>query len=245
LRTGNNTEAVGAVQSAGALAAVIAGIYLSTWGGIKRPIHAILLGWILSSIFGLTLLGAGQALWIWLIAIVINSIFGPVVNVAIDTLMQTKIAPDLQGRVFSASDFMAQAMLPITPLLAGFLGDRVFEPAMQSDGSLVSLFGWLVGTGPGSGFGLLIIFCGVGGTLIGLSGYLIPSIRSVDKVMPDYVPLPPVGMVMRARPLQAEENVQTVTGNNVIQNAVAGEPAKHKSSASTKKTRKQINVKGK
>jgi len=241
LRTGNNTEAVGVVQSAGALAAVIAGIYLSTWGGIKRPIHAILLGWILSSMFGLTLLGAGQVLWIWLIAIVINSLFGPVVNVAIDTFMQTKIAPDLQGRVFSASDFMAQAMLPITPLLAGFLGDRVFEPAMQSDGTLVSLFGWLVGTGPGSGFGLLIIFCGVGGTLIGLSGYLISSIRSVDKIMPDYAPLPPVGMVRLSRPQQAERSVKPVTGNSIKikPEAEADKSAKDKSGSSVKTARKK------
>ena len=209
LRTGNDTQAVGAVQSAGALAAVIAGVILSVWGGIRRPIHAILLGWIVSSLFGLTLLGAGQALSIWLIAIVIDSLFGPVVNVAIDTFLQTKIPPDLQGRVFSASDFMAQAMLPITPLLAGFLGDRVFEPAMKNGGPLAEIFGPLVGTGPGSGFGLLIVCCGVGGTLIGLSGYLISFVRSVDQIMPDYKPLPPVGMVRRTQPLMAKRNART------------------------------------
>jgi hypothetical protein len=48
LRTGNDTEVVGIVQSAAALAAVLMGVVLTGWGGIKRPVHAILLGWILS-----------------------------------------------------------------------------------------------------------------------------------------------------------------------------------------------------
>jgi MFS family permease len=197
LRSGNDAEVVGIVQSAGALAAVVAGIFLTGWGGIKRPVRAILLGWILSSLFGLTMLGIGRVIVIWLIAIVINYIFEPVVNVSIDAFLQTKIPPDLQGRVFSASDFLSQAMVPFTPLLAGFFGDQIFEPAMNPGGALVDMFGWLVGTGPGAGFGLLILICGIGGTLVGLSGYLVSDIRNVDVLLPDYQVLPPVGLVRR------------------------------------------------
>ena len=200
LRTGGDSQAVGAVQSSGALAAVIVGLYISISGRIKRPIRAILLGWILSSLFGLTLLGIGQALTVWIIAYVIDSIFDPVVGVSIETFLQTKVPPDLQGRVFSASDFMAQAIIPFTPLLAGFLGDSVFEPAMLQKGLLPNTFGWLVGTGPGSGFGLMILLCGIGGTLVGLSGYLFPAVRNVDEDLPDFVPLPPVGLVKRVKP---------------------------------------------
>lgn len=207
LRSGGDSQVVGTVQSAGALAAVIVGLYISISGGIKRPIRAILLGWILSSLFGLTLLGIGQALVIWILAYVIDSIFDPVVGVSIQTFLQTKVPPDLQGRVFSASDFMTQAMIPFTPLLAGFLGDRIFEPAMTGNGSLPGLFGWLVGTGPGSGFGLMILLCGIGGTLVGLSGYLFPSIRNVDDELPDYVPLPPVGLVRRGKPKTGKRTV--------------------------------------
>lgn len=199
LRTGNNTEAVGLIQSAGALAVVATGIYLSTWGGIKRPVRAILLGWIISSLFGLTLLGVGQVIAVWFIAIVINSILDPVVNVAIETFLQTKVAPDIQGRVFSASDFLAQALIPITPLVAGFLGDQIFEPAMAEGGALVNLFGWLIGTGPGSGFALLIFLCGVSGLLVGLSGYLVPAIRNVDQAMPDTPTLPSIGAITQAQ----------------------------------------------
>src|SRR3990170_858014 len=208
LRTGNNTEALGLVQSVGAFAVVVTGIYLSTWGGIKRPIRAILLGWIISSLFGLALLGVGHVIMIWLIANVIISIFDPVVNVAIETFLQTKVAPDIQGRVFSASDFIAQAMIPITPLVAGFLGDRIFEPAMAEGGSLVNLFGWLLGTGPGSGFGLLIFLCGVSGLLVGLSGYLVPDIRNVDRTMPDTPTLPSILAVSQTQPPDTKPKIR-------------------------------------
>lgn len=199
LRTGGDAEAVGTIRSAGALAAVIVGVYISVSGGIKKPVRAILLGWILSSLFGLTLLGMGQVLVIWVIAYVINSIFDPVVGVSIETFLQTKVPPDLQGRVFSASDFMTQAIVPFTPLLAGWLGDNIFEPAMLQGGTLSNMFGWLVGNGPGSGFGLMILLCGIGGTLVGLSGYLFRAIRNVDEDLPDFVPLPPVGLVRRIK----------------------------------------------
>ncbi len=186
LRTGGDAQAVGIVQSVGALAAVLSGIFLTTWGRIKRPVNVILLGWLLSSIFGLLFLGVGQALIIWMVAMIINSAFEPVVNVSMDTFLQTKVPPDVQGRVFSASDFIAQIMIPFTPLLAGLFGDRIFEPAMQPGGALASTFGWLVGVGPGAGFGLLIFLCGIGGILVGLSGFLVKDIRSLDVRIPDY-----------------------------------------------------------
>jgi hypothetical protein len=132
------------------------------------------------------LLGLGQSLAFWLIAVVIDSSFDPVVNVSIDTFLQTKIPPDLQGRVFSASDFLAQILIPITPLAAGVLGEKVFEPAMADGGFLANTFGWLVGTGPGSGFGLMMLFCGIGGTLVGIFGYLTPAIRNVNQTLPDF-----------------------------------------------------------
>lgn len=207
LRSGD-ASAAGSVQSVGALAAVLAGVYLSTWGGIKRPVRAILMGWVISMLLGLTLLGVGQVFIIWAIAMVINTIFEPVVNVAVETFMQTKIPPDLQGRVFSASDFLSQAMIPFTPLLAGFFGETIFEPAMTEGGPLANIFGRLVGVGPGSGFGLMILLCGIGGTLVGLSGYLIPAIRNVDQWLPDYTPLPPTGMVLRIRPRTEKRNAR-------------------------------------
>jgi hypothetical protein len=186
LRTGGDQEAANLLQSSSAATAVIFGLIVTWYGRIKRPVRMILFGWIISSFFGMGLLGVGQSMMIWLIAVVIDASFDPAVNVSIDTFLQTKIPPDLQGRVFSASDFLAQILIPFTPLAAGVLGEKVFEPAMTEGGFLANTFGWLVGTGPGSGFGLMILFCGIGGTLVGLFGYLTPAIRNVNNTLPDY-----------------------------------------------------------
>lgn len=220
LRTGNNTEVLGTVQSAGALASVVAGIFLTTWGGIKRPTRMIAVGWIISSLLGMTLLGIGQVVWIWLIAIVVDSIFEPIVNVSMDAFLQAKVPPDLQGRVFSASDFISQAMIPFTPLLAGYFGDQIFEPAMGTGGALVNTFGWLVGTGPGSGFGLLILLCGIGGALVGLAGYLISSIRNVDQLLPDFRSLPPIGIVRRVPLLRIKKGERKTKPRTLLRNPV-------------------------
>jgi MFS transporter, DHA3 family, macrolide efflux protein len=208
LRTSDNTQILGTVQSAGALASVLGGILLTTWGGIKRPARAIIIAWLISSLLGMTLLGIGQTILIWLIAVMVDSIFDPIVNVSMDAFLQAKVPPDLQGRVFSASDFISQALIPFAPLLAGYLGDRILEPAMGTGGALTTTFGWLVGTGPGSGFGLLIFLCGVGGTLIGLAGYLIPSIRNIDTLMQDFQRLPPIAMVRRRLALRTRKHTR-------------------------------------
>lgn len=241
LRTGNNTEFLGTVQSAGALASVLAGIVLTTWAGIKRPARAIILGWIVSCLVGLTLLGVGQVILVWLIAVIVDSIFDPVVNVSMDSFLQAKVPPDLQGRVFSASDFISQAMIPFTSLIAGYFGDRIFEPAMGTGGSLVTTFGWLVGTGPGSGFGLLIFLCGIGGTLVGLAGYLTPSIRNVDQLVPDFRRFPPVGMVKKTPPLRIKKGERKTKPRKPIRlrertNLTPSEEFKENGSTRTKTT---------
>lgn len=190
LRTGGDPSAAGTAQSAAALAAVASGIFLSSIGGIRRPVRAIIVGWIVSSLFGLTLLGISQLLIVWVIAAIVDALFEPVVNVSMDTFLQTKVPPDVQGRVFAASEFLAQLMIPFTPIVAAILGQGIFEPAMRQGGQLADAFGWIVGTGPGSGFGLMILLCGLAGTLVGLSGFLVRDIRNVDITMPDFETLP-------------------------------------------------------
>jgi hypothetical protein len=75
-------------------------------------------------------------------------------------------------------------------LIAGPLADVVFEPAMQPGGSLTSIFGGLVGTGPGAGMAVIFIFTAAFGMLIGLSGYLIPALRHIEDDLTDYDAVP-------------------------------------------------------
>jgi MFS transporter, DHA3 family, macrolide efflux protein len=185
-RTDSNSLIFGSVQSAGAIGAVAGGILMSVWGGFRRRVHGVLLGWILFSLFGMLFLGIGQGLAVWIPAMVIMSLCGPLINASNQAIWQSKVAPDLQGRVFSARRLIAWFSNPISPIIAGTLADFAFEPAMRGGGMLAQTFGGLVGTGPGAGMGLILVFCGIAAALVGLTGYFIPAIRNAEDLLPDH-----------------------------------------------------------
>jgi MFS family permease len=185
-RTDSNSLIFGSVQSAGAIGAVAGGVLMSIWGGFKRRVHGVLLGWILFSLSGMLFLGIGQGLAVWIPAMVVMSLCGPLINASNQAIWQSKVAPDLQGRVFSARRLIAWFAQPVSPIIAGTLADFAFEPAMRGDGMLSQTFGVLVGTGPGAGMGLILVFCSLAAALVGLTGYFIPAIRNAEDLLPDH-----------------------------------------------------------
>lgn len=189
LRTGNDSVSLGFVQSAGAIGGVVGGVVMSAWGGFKRRVHGVLAGWIVSSIF-LSLLGVGTSLPLWIAAMVLSTILVPLINGSNQAIWQAKVAPDVQGRVFSARRLIAWLTNPISPLIAGTLADYVLEPAMRTSSPLSLAFGWLVPPGPGAGMGLLIFFSALGGILAGLAGYFIHSIHHAEDILPDHDVIP-------------------------------------------------------
>jgi hypothetical protein len=101
-------------------------------------------------------------------------------------LWQSKVEPDLQGRVFAVRRWIAQITAPLGMLIAGPLADWIFEPAMQTNGIINSLFGWIVGAGPGAGMATIFLITGSLGVVGGLAGYLIPVIRNAEAILPDH-----------------------------------------------------------
>ena len=185
-RTNTNELIYGSLQSVMAVGGLTGGIIMSAWGGFKRRVHGVLGGWIMTSFFGFTLMGVGRGLAVWMPAGVFMSIFGALINASNQAIWQSKVAPDVQGRVFSSRRLIAWFTQPIAPLIAGSLADYVMEPAMSTGGTMTSVFGGLVGTGPGAGMGLLFVFCGVAAGFVGLSGYFIPAIRNAEDLLPDH-----------------------------------------------------------
>jgi len=185
-RTGNNELIFGSVQSAGAIGGVVGGLAMSAWGGPRRRVHGVLLGWFCLGLLGQTVLGLGRALPVWAAGIFILAFFGPILNGSNQALWQAKVAPDVQGRVFATRRLIAWLVSPISRLLAGPLADQVLEPAMAEGGSLTPVFSGLVGTGAGAGIALLFVFTGVLAALTGLSGYLFPVVRNAEDILPDH-----------------------------------------------------------
>lgn len=184
-RTGQDSLIFGTVQTAGAVGGIAGGILMSVWGGFKRRVRGVLGGWMVSGISA-AMLGIGTGLPMWIPAMILFAIIAALVNTSNQSIWQAKVAPDLQGRVFSARRLIAWFSQPISPIIGGTLADYVMEPAMRTTSSLSSIFGPIVGTGPGAGMGLLIFFAGIGASLVGLSGYFIPNIRNVEDVLPDH-----------------------------------------------------------
>jgi hypothetical protein len=117
---------------------------------------------------------------------VLGNLAVPLINGSNQAIWQSKVAPDVQGRVFSARRLIAWFTNPISPIIGGVMADFVLEPAMRSQGMLARTFGWLVGTGPGAGMGLLLVICGIGASLAGLAGYFFPAVRNAEDLLPDY-----------------------------------------------------------
>jgi DHA3 family macrolide efflux protein-like MFS transporter len=186
-RTENSSAILGVAQSTSAIGAVVGGLLISLWGGFKRRMTSIFIGEALTGLFCLVVFGMGRGLPVWIIATVAGGIFPVFTNGASQAIWQAKVAPDVQGRVFSARQMIAWAVNPITPILAGLLADYVTEPAMQSNTWLAKNFSWLVGTSPGSGMALQFIITGIAYMLIVLITYwIVPVVRNLEDLHPDH-----------------------------------------------------------
>jgi DHA3 family macrolide efflux protein-like MFS transporter len=184
-RTDQNSLIFGSIQTAAAVGGIVGGIVMSAWGGFKRRVHGVLFGWILSGL-SFAMFGAVRGLPLWITFGALFALMAPLVNTSNQSIWQAKVAPDLQGRVFSARRLIAWFTQPIAPVIGGTLADFVMEPAMRTTSGLSNIFSPLVGTGPGAGMGLLLFFAGIGASLVGLTGYFIPNIRNAEDVLPDH-----------------------------------------------------------
>ncbi len=185
-RTGDNTQALGLVQSAAGLGGFLGGVVLSVWGGTRRKTDAVLSGFILAGLCGITVLGMGQSLPWWMLGVFIAVALMPIAGGSSQAIWQSKVPAALQGRVFAARRVTAQVSAPLGMVLGGVLADRVFEPAMlDPQGPILLFFSQIVGTGAGSGMALMIMLAGIGAAMTGVIGYMIPALRDIEKILPD------------------------------------------------------------
>jgi MFS family permease len=159
---------------------------MGVWGGPKRRIHGILIPGILS---GLVIAAAGLRPSLTLITIAGFGYYAllPIIEGSDQALWQTKVAEDIQGRVFAMQSLIASSIQPLALLLAGPLADQIFEPAMNEHGLLAGSVGRIIGVGPGRGIALLIIILGILSALAAFAAYLHPRIRRVEDEIPDAI----------------------------------------------------------
>lgn len=186
-----SSEVLGMIISIAGSGMLTGSLIMSAWGGPQRRIHGVLNFELFS---GLCFLLIGLHPSAWLVAF---GVFGAHLTIAAisgsdQAIWQSKVAPDVQGRVFAIRQMIANSTRPLAYLLAGPLADSVFEPLLAADGALAGSIGAIIGVGPGRGIALLFILMGLIKVAVSLGGYVSPSIRFVEDELPDAVPDEPV-----------------------------------------------------
>jgi DHA3 family macrolide efflux protein-like MFS transporter len=159
-------------------------LVMSIWGGPRRRIHGVLAYLVVSGLF-LAMFGVTSSIPVMAVAGFGLMFVMPIINGSSQAIWQSKVAPDVQGRVFSVRRMIAQSISPVAYALAGPLADRVFKPLLMPDGALAGSVGRIIGVGPGRGIGLLFIVMGLLSSLVSLSAYLSPRVRNLEDEIPD------------------------------------------------------------
>ena len=179
---------LGGIQTAMGVGMLVGGLLMSTWGGPKTLRIPKVIGFITLAVLGLVVAGLrtnpifpGAGFFILLL-------FVPIASGTSMAVWQSKVPPEMQGRVFSVRALISQSMMPLAFLIAGPLADYIFEPLMSDGGRLAdSSIGTLLGTGPGRGIGLMFVISGLLAIIVSGLAYLNPHIRDVEQELPDAI----------------------------------------------------------
>lgn len=179
---------LGIVQMVVGVGMLAGGILSSVWRGPKRRIPAVI-GFIALALVGMVIAGLRPNPVVVSIGFFWLMLFIPLASASSQAVFQSKVVPEVQGRVFAIRGMISRSVMPIAYLTAGPLADRVFGPLMDTGGAWANSFlGTLLEAGPGRGIGLMFVLSAM--LAIGISAlvYANPRIRNLEDELPDALP---------------------------------------------------------
>ncbi|MEM7129529.1 MAG: MFS transporter [Chloroflexota bacterium] len=179
-------DVLGFVATVSGSGLLFGGLIVSIRGDKDGYVRSIIMGMIALG-FGIALLGIWPSVTLYTIAMFVMALSAPFVNSAIQAVFQSKVATDMQGRVFAMVGTMVGSVNPIALLLGGIIADQLFEPLLVEGGLLANSVGLLIGTGPGRGVGLMCILIGLVSILFTLFFARSPRLLNVETELPDAV----------------------------------------------------------
>lgn len=127
------------------------------------------------------LLGIGRNFYVWMGAVFLGNVLIPIFSANVGYIMRTHVPIAMQGRVFSARNTLQYMTIPLGNFLGGVLADQVFEPFMMQEGAKNAMFlKVFVGSGKGSGIGLLFVVIAIVGFIGSYLFMLSHSFMSLD-----------------------------------------------------------------
>jgi MFS transporter, DHA3 family, macrolide efflux protein len=175
---------VGVVMAMTGIGMLLGGLYMTASGGPRPRINGIL-GSAAAMTVCFVIIAARPSLVLTSLGLALFFVTIPIINGSSQAIWQSKVPPDLQGRVFAVRRMIAQFTTPIGDFSAGPLTDRVFQPLMVPGGLLAASLGRWIGIGPGRGIALMFLVMAIFPLLIAVWGFANPRVRFVERDLPD------------------------------------------------------------
>jgi DHA3 family macrolide efflux protein-like MFS transporter len=113
------------LESVFSVGVVTGGLVLSIWGGFKRRIYTTLMGVTGMGLGILLVTFAPQNMFsLAIIGMAFAGFMNPITNGPIFSIMQTRVAPEMQGRVFTLMNSLTSAMSPLGMLVAAPIAEK-------------------------------------------------------------------------------------------------------------------------
>lgn len=154
---GKGALELGGIESFFGVGMIAGGITLGVWGGFKKRIVTSLSGILFFSVAILAIAAApADQFWIMTASMFLIGFMIPICNGPIHALFQSLVEPNMQGRVLSLVGSVAQAMMPVSLLIAGPI----------TDATSYQTWYW---------------FAGITNLLIAIGSFFIPAIFNIEE----------------------------------------------------------------
>lgn len=179
-RTGNNEIQLGAVMTAMSISGVVSGLLVTVMKPAKRRV-SVMLSAIIVAFTGIAAMGIAQNVYLWATIMFLCCLGIPFYFTYETAIIRETVPVEKQGRIFAAKGMLSQILMPVGYLVGALLADKLFEPMMKGSGVAQELFSKLVGTGAGSGMGLIFVISGVAGVIFTLLLSTNKHVRQFNK----------------------------------------------------------------
>ena len=101
---------------------IVGGVIMTAWGGFKNHFRTIGLACI---VWGLLFAGLGltREFTVYLVIMFLCGVPMPMFNAPVTTLLQERVEPDMQGRVFGVMQLITNTMMPLGLVIFGPIAD--------------------------------------------------------------------------------------------------------------------------
>jgi len=153
---GGEALEIGALQSTLGVGLLVGGLTLSAWGGFRRKVVTSMAG-IIGGGVGMLIVGMAPASFFWMaiVGIFVTGFMNPLINGPLMALVQARVDPQMQGRVFTLILSLATLMTPVGLAAGGQLAARY-------------------------GVSLWFVLAGVAMVGCGLLGFALPAVMNME-----------------------------------------------------------------